>query len=52
MIKYYKDLETKYDYIVPKFEVVFEPKFYENVDTSKYELLIKDTPICSNKFKP
>ena len=43
MIKYYKDLETKYDYIVPKFEVVFEPKFYENVNTSKYELLINDT---------
>ncbi len=43
----YKDLETKYDWIVPKFEVVFEPKFYENVDTSKYELLINDTCIYS-----
>ena len=43
MIQYYKDLETKYDYIVPKFEFVFEPKFYNAVDTSKYELLINDT---------
>lgn len=39
----YKDLELKYDWIVPKFEHVFEPKFYENVDVQKYELLINDT---------
>jgi hypothetical protein len=42
-LKYYKELETKYDYIVPKFEHVFQKKFYEAVDTSKYELLINDT---------
>lgn len=39
----YKILEEKYDWIVPKFEHVFEEFFYENVDTSKYELLINDT---------
>lgn len=38
----YKDLESKYDWVVPKFEVVFEPKFYESVDVQKYELLIND----------
>jgi hypothetical protein len=39
----YKDLEEKYDWIVPKFEHVFEPKFYESVTVQKYELLINDT---------
>lgn len=43
----YKDLESKFDWVVPKFEVVFEPEFYNNVDTSKYELLINDTCIYS-----
>lgn len=42
LIDRYKDLETKFDIIVPKFEVVFEPEFYNNVDVSKYELLIND----------
>ena len=45
MLKYYKDLEEKYDYIVPKFEFVFEPDFYDTVYTSRYELLINDTCI-------
>lgn len=44
-ITYYKDLEKKYDWIVPKFEHVFEPQFFNNVDTSKYELLINDACI-------
>ena len=43
LINYYKDLETKYDYIVPKFELVFQEDFYNNIDVSKYELLINDT---------
>lgn len=43
----YKDLETKYDWIVPKFEVVFEPRFYESVNVQKYELLINDTCVYS-----
>lgn len=43
LLLYYKDLESKYDFIVPKFEVVFNEKFYETVDTSKYELLINDS---------
>lgn len=43
LIQYYKQLETKYDYIVPKFELVFEPDFYNEIDTKKYELLINDT---------
>lgn len=43
MIQYYIDLENRYDFIVPKFEFVFEPEFYNIVNTSKYELLINDT---------
>lgn len=43
MIEYYKDLELKYDYIVPKFELVFQQKFYESIDINKYELLINDS---------
>lgn len=47
LLNRYKDLESKYDWVVPKFEVVFEPAFYNVVDTSKYELLINDTCIYS-----
>lgn len=47
LLKRYKNLESKYDWIVPKFEVVFEPHFYNVLDTSKYELLINDTCIYS-----
>lgn len=43
MISYYKTLEKKYDYIVPKYEFVFKKEFYENIDIKKYELLINDT---------
>jgi len=45
LINRYLELETKYDMIVPKFEVVFEEKWYSRVDRSKYELLTNDT--CS-----
>jgi len=55
-IQRYKELETLYDWIVPKFEVVFEPVFYNNVDTSKYELMLNDScmyacPHWSTHFK-
>lgn len=45
LLERYKKLEECYDYIVPKFEVVFEEQFYNAVNTSKYELLINDTCI-------
>lgn len=44
-ITYYKELEEKYDWIVPKFEHVFEPLFYNNINPLKYELLINDACI-------
>ncbi|MFZ9615183.1 MAG: hypothetical protein ACO3AG_00765 [Fluviibacter sp.] len=47
LLQRYVDLEFKYDWVVPKFENVFEPKFYNTIDPSKYELLINDTCIYS-----
>ena len=43
LINYYLNLESKYDWVVPKFEVVFQPRFIENTNCEKYELLINDT---------
>ena len=40
-----KDLESKYDLICPRFEWVFDPKFYENIDPKKYEIMLNDTCI-------
>lgn len=48
-IQRYKNLETLYDVIVPKFEVVFEKDWYDNIDPSKYELLINDSCIYACK---
>ena len=47
-IKYYKDLEWKYDIIVPKMEHIFQEWFYKNVSVSKYEIMLNDTcrPNC------
>lgn len=42
-IKYLKDLEKRYDLIVPRYEWTFNPEFYNNVDVSKYEIMINDT---------
>lgn len=42
-IKYLKDLERRYDLIVPRYEWTFNPDFYNNVDVSKYEIMINDT---------
>lgn len=43
-------LEQKYDLIVPRFENVFNPKFLEVADTSKYEILVNDTCRYGCKF--
>lgn len=44
-IEYYKNLENKYDIIVPKMEHVFQEWFYKNVNTVQYEIMLNDT--CS-----
>lgn len=43
-LKFYRDLELKYDLIVPRMEHVFDSKF-EELDQSKYEILLNDTCI-------
>lgn len=40
----YKELETRYDVIVPRCEHVFDPRF-KDLDTQKYEVLVNDTCI-------
>ena len=40
----YKELEPKYDYIVPRMEHVFDQKF-ESLDQTKYEVMVNDTCI-------
>ncbi|HLE09654.1 MAG: hypothetical protein A2504_06975 [Bdellovibrionales bacterium RIFOXYD12_FULL_39_22] len=40
----YKDLEAKYDLIVPRMEHVFDVRFKE-LDQSKYEIMLNDTCI-------
>ena len=49
LLNHYRELELKYDVIVPRFEMVFNPDFYSNVNISKYELITNDTCVygCS-----
>lgn len=43
-VKYYTELQDKYDYIVPRMEHVFDPLFDE-LDQKKYEVMVNDTCI-------
>jgi hypothetical protein len=45
LLNIYKNLETKYDVIVPRFEMGLDPLFFNSVNTSKYELITNDTCI-------
>ena len=45
LISYYHNLESKYDFIVPKFELIFDEDFYTQIDPSKYEIMTNDTCI-------
>lgn len=42
LIDYYKDLESKYEVIVPRFEMGLNETFYNAVDVPKYELIVND----------
>ena len=42
-LNFIKNLETKYDLICPRFEWVFNPKFYHNVNSEKYKIMLNDT---------
>lgn len=43
LIDYLKDLESKYDLIVPRFEWTFNKEFYSNINPKKYEIMVNDT---------
>ncbi len=47
-IEFYKDLETKYDWIVPRFEHVFD-KRSDELDCTKWEVMLNDTCIWNCK---
>jgi hypothetical protein len=42
LLDYYKDLEDKYDVIVPRFEMGLNEKFFSEVKIPKYELIVND----------
>jgi hypothetical protein len=47
-ISWYKDLETKYDWIVPRFEHVFDNRAVE-LDRTKWEVMLNDTCVYGCK---
>lgn len=38
-----KFLETQYNYICPRYEWVFNSNFYQNINVSKYKIMLNDT---------
>ena len=48
-VAFYKDLETKYDLIVPRMEHILDERFNE-LDQAKYEIMVNDTCLYSCKY--
>ena len=48
-IDFYKDLESKYDWIVPRFEHIFD-KRSDELDKTKWEVMVNDTCIYGCKY--
>lgn len=48
-IAWYKDLESKYDWIVPRFEHIFDPRANE-LDRTKWEVMLNDTCVYGCKY--
>jgi len=47
-VAFYKDLESKYDWIVPRFEHIFDPRANE-LDSTKWEVMLNDTCVYGCK---
>lgn len=47
-IAFYKELESKYDWIVPRFEHIFDPRADE-LDATKWEVMLNDTCVYGCK---
>lgn len=48
-IAWYKDLESKYDWIVPRFEHIFDSRANE-LDRTKWEVMLNDTCVYGCKY--
>lgn len=48
-IAWYKDLESRYDWIVPRFEHIFDKRSSE-LDKSKWEVMVNDTCVYGCKY--
>jgi len=48
-IEWYKDLESKYDWIVPRFEHIFD-KRSDELDKTKWEVMVNDTCVWACKY--
>ena len=48
-VAWYKDLESKYDWIVPRFEHIFDARANE-LDKTKWEVMLNDTCIYGCKY--
>jgi hypothetical protein len=48
-IAFYKDLESKYDWIVPRFEHIFDDRSGE-LDKTKWEVMLNDTCVYGCKY--
>lgn len=48
-VAWYKDLESKYDWIVPRFEHIFDPRSVE-LDKTKWEVMLNDTCVWGCKY--
>lgn len=48
-IAFYKDLESKYNWIVPRFEHIFDPRA-EELDRTKWEVMLNDTCVYGCKY--
>lgn len=45
LLNHYRDLENKYDKIVPRFEMALNPAFYDTAKHTQYEVMVNDTCI-------
>jgi hypothetical protein len=48
-VDFYKDLEQKYDWIVPRFEHIFDKRSNE-LDKTKWEVMVNDTCVYGCKY--
>jgi hypothetical protein len=48
-VAFYKELESKYDWIVPRFEHIFDPRVSE-LDPTKWEVMLNDTCVWGCKY--